>query len=208
MKKIFTVCIAFCVVVFSSTVFAATKGNAKAGKTKSELCQGCHGADGNSETGMFPKLAGQKSGYIVKQIKDFQSGKRVNETMTGMAATVTSVKDLKDIAAYFGSQKTKPGVKGKSALIKAGEKIFLKGNSKTGLYGCVNCHGKNGRGKSPKNHVFPVIGRQHKEYLVNQLKAFKKGERSNDPAGMMGDIAKKMSDKEIDAVTEYLSSLK
>jgi len=185
--------------------FSFAAGDPKAGKAKSELCQGCHGLDGNSVAPEFPNLAGQKAGYIVKQIKDFQRGHRVNDTMTGMAATVTSVGDLKDIAAYFSGQKMNKGGSGKSGLVNKGKKIFTKGTP-SGAYGCINCHGTNGKGKSDHNDVFPVIGGQHKVYLVSQLKAFRKGDRSNDPAGMMGDIAKKLSDKEIDAVTEYLST--
>lgn len=188
-------------------VMAKGDGDPKEGKSKSELCQGCHGPDGNSDNAMFPKLAGQKKGYIIKQITDFQSGSRVNETMTGMAATIASLEDAKDIAAYFSSQATKKNGKGEGKLVKMGEDLFLNGNASSGVYGCVNCHGPNGQGKSPTNNVFPVVGRQHKDYLLNQLKAFKAGERKNDPAGMMGDIAKKLSDKEIEAVAEYLSSL-
>ena len=33
------------------------RGNPVAGKEKSELCQGCHGEDGNSPDSMTPKLA-------------------------------------------------------------------------------------------------------------------------------------------------------
>lgn len=193
--------------VTPTLVAAGAGGNPKAGQTKSELCQGCHGADGNSATGEFPRLAGQKMGYIVKQIKDFQSGSRVNDTMTGMAATIASIEDLKDIASYFSSQKMAKSSSSDASLVKKGEEIFINGNVNADVYGCVNCHGKDGKGKSSENDVFPVIGGQHKEYLIKQLNDFRKGERKNDPAGMMGDIAKKLKDEEIKAVAEYLSTL-
>jgi cytochrome c553 len=124
-----------------------------------------------------------------------------------MAQMVTSKQDLKDIAVYFQSQKKMKGKPTNSALAKKGAKLFKNGNPKTGVYGCINCHGKNGKGKSPTISLFPVIGGQTKAYLVKQLKDLKAGKRKNDPAGMMQAIAKKLSDKEIQAVAEYLSGL-
>ena len=84
-------------------------GDPVAGKDKSAFCQGCHGEDGNSATGAFPKLAGQWSDYIQKQFREFQNGARVNETMTDMAASVSEFQDVFDIAAYFASQKQMVG---------------------------------------------------------------------------------------------------
>jgi cytochrome c553 len=203
------------IVVFSGSVLAETvisggmskgDGSAKAGKTKSELCQGCHGVSGISiDPSTFPNLAGQFAGYIFKQVQDFQTGNRNDDTMSAMAATVVSKKDLKDIAAYFASQKR---MKGPGASNKKGAKIFKAGNKKLGDYGaCVRCHGKNGKGKGKNNSLFPVIGGQTKAYVVKQLKDFKAGKRKNDPAGMMAMVAKGLSDKEIEAVSDYVSGL-
>ena len=184
---------------------ALAVGDAAAGKEKSAMCQGCHGEDGMSAATSFPRLAGQYAGYIKKQIVDYQKELRKDDTMSGMAATVTEKQDLEDIAAYFASQKVMQGEKTGEANL--GKNIYLNGNSVTGLYGCVHCHGEDGKGKSPNNSVFPVVGGQHKDYLVKQLNDFRSGTRSNDPAGMMGDIAKIMTNEEIDAVAEYLSGI-
>lgn len=183
------------------------EGDPVAGKEKSTLCQGCHGEDGMSVNPMCPNLAGQISKYIAKQIRDFQNEKRVDPIMTGMAATITEAQDAKDIAAYFASRKRMAGKAGKGALAEKGKAIFLGGNPDTGLYACANCHGETGKGKSADNPMFPVIGGQLKEYIVKQLKDLRSGDRHNDPAGMMGGIAKKLSDDEIDAVAEYTSGL-
>lgn len=185
----------------------AAKGDPVAGKEKSALCQGCHGEKGISEDPTFPKLAGQFANYIVKQVTDFQQAKRNDDTMSAMAATVTERQDLKDIAAYFSTQKQMDGKPIKDKKAEAGKNLFTNGNPRTGLYGCKNCHGVNGKGKSANNPLFPVIGGQHKAYIIKQLKAFKDGTRTNDPAGMMGDIAKKLSDNDIDNVAEYISGL-
>ncbi|MDH3327380.1 MAG: cytochrome c4 [Gammaproteobacteria bacterium] len=187
-------------------------GDAKLGAGKSELCQGCHGVDGMSVNPECPNLAGQKPGYIFKQVKDFQHGKRNNDTMSAMAGLAGSDQDLKDISAYYASQKTMQGSRYMMGAptdkkkIKAGKKIYLNGDPRTGLYGCVNCHGKNGKGKSETNQIFPVIGGQTKDYLVKQLKDFRKADRTNDPANMMMDIAKKLTDEQIDQLGEYLGS--
>jgi cytochrome c553 len=188
---------------------SAGEGDAKAGQTKSELCQGCHGADGISiDPTTFPNLAGQFEGYIFKQVQDFQLGNRNDDTMSAMAAMVTERQDLKDIAAYFASQKQMKGKPSGSKVANAGKKIFETGNKKLGDYGaCVRCHGENGKGKSKTISLFPVIGGQQKAYVIKQLKDFKAGTRVNDPAGMMAMVAKGLDDKEIEAVADYVSGL-
>lgn len=191
----------------STSALAAKKGDAKAGKDKSALCHGCHGENGMSVDPTFPNLAGQFSGYIFKQVTDFQQGHRNDDTMSAMAATVTSKQDLKDIAVYYQSQKQMKGKGSSGNKAALGKKIYMNGNPKKNLYGCKNCHGEKGKGRSANNPLFPVIGGQHKGYLVKQLKDLKSGKRKNDPAGMMGNIAKLLSTKEIDAVAEYIAGL-
>lgn len=193
---------------YAATLQAEPIGDAAAGEAKAGLCAGCHGADGNSEDATYPRLAGQYAGYIVKQIKDFQNGHRTNnETMTGMAAMVASDEDAKDIGSYFAKQKMKGALtKPTKENIAAGEKLFREGNAKSGVYGCINCHGESGKGKSASVSAFPVIGGQHRDYLIKQLTEFRDGARANDPAGMMSGVAKNLTDKEIQSVAEYLSS--
>ncbi len=202
---------AMLVVLGCGNAFAAKKmvGDPKAGADKSAVCQGCHGGDGNSQDATFPRLAGQYANYIAKQVKDFQTGKRANnDTMAGMAATVTSDQDLKDIAAYFSSKNMakKPLVAIDKKLAAKGEKIFKKGLPKKGVYACINCHGPRGKGRSGKNSVFPRIGGQHRDYIIKELKDLRSAKRSNDPAGMMRGIAKKLSDADIKGVATYLSA--
>lgn len=196
----------------SSTVHAAVmidSGDAEAGAVKSALCQGCHGGTGNSEDATFPRLAGQYASYIAKQINDFQHGVRANnETMAGMAATVASRQDAFDIGSYFQSQKMvdKPLVDVDKDLAARGERIFYNGIPEKNLYACVNCHGERGKGKGPLISDFPIIGGQHRDYVIKELKDLRAGTRANDPAGMMQDIAKKLDDTEIKELANYLSA--
>ena len=190
------------------TVTAQAAGDAAAGEGKAGLCGGCHGMDGNSEDATYPRLAGQYAGYIVKQVKDFQKGHRANnDTMAGMAAMVGSDQDAKDIGAFYSTQKMKGSLtKPNKELVAKGEKLFREGNAKSGVYGCINCHGDKGKGRAEGVSAFPVIGGQHRDYLIKQLTEFRDGQRANDPAGMMSGIAKKMTDAEIKAVAEYLAA--
>jgi cytochrome c553 len=79
-------------------------GNAEAGKTKSAVCAGCHGTDGNSAAPSFPKLAGQHEDYMYHSLKDYKSGKRKNPIMSGQVASLSD-QDMKDLAAFFAKQK-------------------------------------------------------------------------------------------------------
>lgn len=88
--------------LFSTQVFAA--GDAAAGKQKSAVCAACHGADGNSTSPEFPRLAGQHPDYLLKALTDYKSGARKNAIMNGFAASLSS-QDMQDLAAYFSRQK-------------------------------------------------------------------------------------------------------
>ncbi len=178
-------------------------GDPVAGKEKSELCQGCHGEEGISAEGFAPKLAGQYGIYIAKQLRNFQAGTRVHQIMSAIAATVSD-NDLADIAAYFASR-TK--MTGNGSTNKIGEQLFLHGDMTRMMVACVNCHGANGKGKTPTNPVFPVIGGQHKDYIRGQLINFRAGDRSNSPGGIMNIITQKMTDAELDGLAEYVSGL-
>ena len=79
-------------------------GNPQAGKTKAAACASCHSEDGNTENTMFPRLAGQYESYIIRALKDYKSGARSNPIMMGFAFTLSD-EDMKDVAAYYASQK-------------------------------------------------------------------------------------------------------
>jgi cytochrome c553 len=190
-------------VVFGTASAAHAAGDATAGKDKSATCVACHGADGNSVVPTFPKLAGQHESYIVKQLSDFHDGKRSDPTMTAMAAPL-SEQDMADLAA-FSSQSPSVGSVSNAELAEKGKKIYTGGNQESGVSACMACHGPSGAGNPAAN--FPALSGQHATYIKKALTDFRSGTRSNDINGMMGDIAAKMSDAEIDAVAEYITAL-
>jgi len=82
----------------------AVAADVEAGKAKSAVCAACHGANGVSPSPLWPNLAGQKEGYLVKQIKDFRDGKRTDPTMAPMVAGLTDT-DIENLSAYYAKMK-------------------------------------------------------------------------------------------------------
>ncbi|MGD8264993.1 MAG: c-type cytochrome [Chromatiales bacterium] len=182
---------------------AVAGGDAAAGKAKSAMCAGCHMADGNSVNGMWPKLAGQHESYIIKQLQDFKAGGRVDPTMQPMAAGL-SEDDMANLAAFYSSQTLKIG-EADPALVEKGKEIFMSGNAASGVAACSACHAPNGVGNPAAN--FPALQGQHADYTVKQLKDFRAGNRANDAGKMMRNVAAKMTDEEIAAVSSYIQGL-
>lgn len=203
MKKALIIAFASLSVTISASVFAA--GDAVKGKALTATCVACHGADGNSVNPIWPKIAGQSEEYLIKQLTDFRSGARVDATMTAMAKAIASDDDIPHIAAYFASQKQKAGVADEK-LAKAGGELFKGGKTSSGVTACAACHGVTGEGNAKAK--FPKISGQHNKYIVNQLKAFKSGTRTNDPSKMMQDIATNMTDADMNAVAEFAAGLR
>lgn len=189
---------------------AVAEGDAEAGKSKSSVCAACHGPDGNSAIEMNPKLAGQHATYLVKQLKEFKLASetggeegRNNAVMNGQASQL-SEQDMQDLAAYFSSQDKMSG-ETPEEFIEPGEALYRGGNKERGITACIACHGPKGNGMGLAG--FPDISGQHAAYTAKQLKAFRAGERNNDMNGMMRDIAMKLSDKDIEVLSNYVAGL-
>ncbi len=186
--------------IFSCYVYA---GDVTAGKEKSKTCAACHGADGNSINPIWPKLAGQHSNYIFKQLKDFHSGARKAPQMAPLVTTLNE-EDMQDIAAYYSSQKIKVGYASADTL-PLGEKIYRVGDASKGLPACMACHGPSGAGNSAA--AFPAVSGQHAEYTKIQLLAFRDNKRTNDINKTMQIVSEKMTTEDIDAVANYIQGL-
>lgn len=200
--------LALCIFTLGSTATIAASadltGDAAAGKTKSAICAACHGADGNSVNPLWAKLAGQHSSYIVQQLQGFKSGARQDASMAPMVASLTE-QDMLDLAAYFSGQSGKIGTVNKQ-FVALGQKIYRGGNKETGVPACIACHGPQGFGNPAAK--YPQIRGQHAAYTQKQLQDYKSGVRKPEGnAAIMRDIALKMSDREIEAVTDYMQGL-
>ncbi|MFC5430142.1 c-type cytochrome [Paraburkholderia denitrificans] len=174
----------------------------------STVCVACHGADGNSASELYPKLAGQQAEYIAKQLKDFKpqaSGQaaRVNPIMAGMAGGLTD-QQIADIAAYLSSQTMKPGAAHNADTVALGQKIYRGGIAEKGVPACAGCHGPAGQGIPAQ---YPRLSGQWAAYTANQLGAFTQGAGARNNSEPMHAIASRLSDNEIKAVADYISGL-
>ena len=189
-----------CLLGYASWTLAG--GNIKAGEEKAAACGGCHGMDGNGAAPIFPKLAGQHKPYLIKQLQDFKSVKRVEPTMNAMAEALTE-EDMEDMAAFYSSQKLTFEKSEPSAL---GERLYRAGNTKTGVPACSGCHNPDGSGNPQAG--FPLVHGQYAVYIEKTLHDFKSGERTNDMNAMMRSFAAKLSDEEITALANYIVTLR
>jgi len=182
---------------------------AKAQQIATRVCAVCHGTDGNSTLATNPVLAGQHADYTLKQLTNFSSrdgkpAERPNAVMSGMVATL-STDDVRDLAAYFQAQLPAPRLARDAGLVRLGQAIYRGGILSKNVAACSSCHGPNGAGVPSQ---FPRLAGQFADYTAVQLRAFRSGERANDPNRMMRAVADKLSDREIAAVAEYISGLR
>ena len=170
--------------------------DAAAGQQKAAACFECHGADGNSANPIYPSLAAQTPLYIYYQLLQFREQRRVNELMSPFAAKLSD-NDMKDIAAYFSSQKALGMVQ------PADEARSESGKGVAARYHCGSCHMPAFTGQ---NHI-PRIAGLHYDYLVTQLRGFKTGARP-DIDGTMASSAQPLSEKDIADIAWYLAGLR
>ena len=166
------------------------------------VCAACHGADGNSGTPANPKLSQQHPEYLVKQLQEFKSGKRKNAIMAGFASAL-SEEDMKNIAYWAGSKKSKPGFAKDKDLVALGERIYRGGVSDRQIPACAGCHSPTGAGIPAQ---YPRLAGQHAEYTATQLTSFREGIRKN--SLQMNQVAAKLNDREIRALADYVSGLR
>ena len=174
-----------------------------------QVCAACHAADGNSVAAANPKLAGQFSEYLAKQLRDFKSAEgkpplRQSAVMNGMAANLSDA-DMKGLAAYYSKQAYKPAAAADKELAAVGQKLWRGGDAVHGIPACGGCHGPAGAGIPAQ---FPRLAGQYSEYIVAQLTAFREGKRTNDMNGVMRGVAAHMNDGQIRAVAEYAAGLR
>ncbi len=177
----------------------AQADEARAQKIVSGVCFLCHGADGESASEVFPRLAGQHWEYTAKQLENFKSGKRKSSAMADMVANLQP-DEMVALGKYFEKKSVPPEAPKDTDLAAVGKYIYLSGNRFSGVAACASCHGKDASGTVS----LPRLAGQHANYIENQLKSFGKRERTNDNA-VMHSIVAKMTALETAAVAEYLS---
>lgn len=204
-----------------------TGGEASAGGAKAPVCYACHGPGGNGAVNpLWPKLAGQHSSYVYEQLTAFKcaglpadqrksancTDVRSNAVMMGQVAALSDA-DMRNLGAYFASQKPVPGL-GKKEAVAVAEKLYRAGDSARGLPACAACHGPSGAGNAAAQ--FPRVGGQNADYAAAELRLYRTCGANNfqncerggvAKAQMMSTIAAKLTDAEVDALAAYLSGL-
>jgi len=167
-------------------------------------CSKCHGEYGVSISPLFPILAGQLPGYIEAELKLFRirgrSDPRGRAFMWGISRGLTD-EQIKGVAQYFSSQ---PAVKGSGtsnpALADKGKVMYENGAPDRDIEACTVCHGHSGEGVNTQ----PRLAGQHPDYVSIQMFQYRKGLRENK---VMQHVTEKMTDDEIAAVVDYVSTL-
>ena len=184
---------------FSAAIWAQAD-EARARKIVSGVCFVCHGAEGESSSELFPRLAGQHWEYIAKQLSNFNSGRRKSTTMADMAAKLTP-DEMAALGKYFEKMATPKEPAREPELAAMGKYIYHFGNRYSGVPACAGCHGPDAMGTA----ALPRLAGQYPVYTEAQLKQFSSRERNNDNA-VMNAIVSKMTALEMAAVAQYLGS--
>ena len=168
-------------------------------------CAACHSETGNSESVLYPRLAGQASGYLVDQLKAFKAHTRQDpkHSMNAIAASLEDAQ-IQEVADYFSKQVATANntTEVDADLVKQGKSIYENGITAKNVMACAACHGADGKGGG----AFPVLAGQHASYLVAQLQSFKAGELRKEATTMPALVAG-WDLEEAEAIAAYLQSL-
>jgi cytochrome c553 len=168
-----------------------------AGKEKAELCAGCHGEAGISQTENIPSLAGEPDQFIQWQLVFFRAGSRKNEQMQPIVEQINN-EDIRNLGAYFASL-TPP----KASAPDDNPDLSKKGAQAAVGRRCASCHTDSFAGTKA---VARLAG-QREDYLLKALHDYKSGVRSGGGMAAMAEVAYSLSEEEITALAHYLAHL-
>jgi cytochrome c553 len=167
------------------------------GATLAHQCAICHGPTGVSRADS-PNLAGQYAPVTYKELKDFQTGARVNAVMTPFALAL-SEQDMIDLASYYAYLPRLPAYHPAAPVPLP--RIVVNGAPLRGIAPCGSCHG------ALDNKVgSPWLEGQSAVYIKSQLEAFASGQRRNDISEQMRNVARRMTPGEIEEAAQYYAS--
>jgi len=162
---------------------------------KTQICAGCHGAEGKPVDGTIPTMWGQQAGYIYIQLRDFKRGDRKSDIMQPIASSLER-QDMLDIAEYF-SKKPWPDL----GQPRASKEVSAKAVSANQSIGCTGCHLDHFQGDG----TVPRLAGMGREYLAKQMTDFRSRARGNNPG--MSDLMNATSPDDLAALAEYLAGL-
>lgn len=203
---------------FVAELAKAKVGDPKVGATKAAACAACHGLDGNAtDPTLYPRIAGQSERYVSRQLALFKGGERVNAIMQPFAAAL-SAQDMRDIGAYYATQKSGAGIADDTAIAEGpnkgmkfyevGQKLYRSGDTTRGIPACMACHGPAGAGNP--GPAYPHVGGQQAWYTARRLQEYRTGTTTERDAALfhiMSSVAKPLTDEEIQSLSSYMQGL-
>lgn len=166
--------------------------------SKSKRCQKCHNETGISDDTDDPNIAGLSATYAYKQLKDYQNDSRSERSMKKAVRDLTD-QEMSDLAAYYATQPRQEALRATDGV----PVLVHKGDPSRMLRSCNSCHGQKGEGGM---YDMPYISGQRKGYFVTAMEEFKEEDRENDIYWRMRDIAKQLTDEEIEELANYYAS--
>lgn len=198
----------------------ATWGDAKAGQAKAGVCAACHGTDGNAMQQNAPRIAGMPERYIAEQLELFKTGQRTSGLAGVMMpfASLLSAQDMRDVGAWFASQKAGAGVADDTVIAdgpnkglkfyQVGERLYRQGDASRGIPACMACHGPAGGGNP--GPAYPALHGQDATYVARRLEEYRAGTTTyKNPAHfqLMAMVSKPLTDEEIKSLASYVQGL-
>lgn len=170
-------------------------------------CMACHGTHGGgNDVAGYPRLAGLPAAYLRKQLDDYASGNRRNAVMQPNASALSPA-EREAMARYYSAMpipaKARKGAADKPTDDSPGGRLALRGRWSHKIPACVQCHGPHGVGVGAH---FPPLAGQPAAYIVNQIEAWRKGTRRNDPLQLMQHVAAQLSDQDTRAVAAWFAA--
>lgn len=194
----------------SATIAAMPEGDIQRGEQAHNqlMCISCHAVTGQPNSRNFVNLNAQPANYLKKVLIDYRDDRRSEnygqaKIMTYISKDLTD-QNISDLALFYASQDLP---KGKDAGFYADDHIgqlVRMGDMSRGIMSCAACHGAEGQGNGD---LFPALGGQEADYAVRTLKAYRSGERNNDVNAMMQNVAKNLTDEEIEGLAAYYENL-
>ena len=161
------------------------RGDPDAGRVLAGQCRTCHGIDGFAKIPIAPHIGGEQAAYLAAQLTAFRDGKRVNEMMSIVAASLTDTQ-IADLAAWYSSLNAT---------------ATLVADASGAPSACISCHGIDGIGRMDS---VPNLAGETNIYLDTQLHAFRSKKRTN---ATMNDVAADMTDEDIRAAADWYAGI-
>jgi cytochrome c553 len=170
-------------------------------------CTGCHGRQGRAgPDGYYPRLAGKPAGYLLNQLRNFQSGRRHYGLMVNLLENLTDA-NLREMAEYFSRLDVPYAVPPPwvlpAPLLARGLELATRGDEGLRLPACARCHGESFMGFAP---FVPSLLGLPRDYLNAQLGAWRSGERRAQAPDCMALVAQRLTAEDVTAVVGWLAA--